>query len=181
MNIPRKPRSRTDLRLVIAAPLARIDESGPVHAALALGGAVLGAVFSPVFSGIVALLLLAHICDWILGSVTAWRLGAFDGEAARRGAISKLSGLVAICLLRAFEVWVSIATNLQVLDSPAPLSIGAAVWLFAVELGSIARHNRDLGWVVARFRRLYGPPGFTNQYEREEFSATRSDPDDLPR
>lgn len=160
MNIPRKPRGDTGVHLVVAAPLARISDSGPWPAILAAVGAAVGSVFSGAFVGILALLFLAHVFDWVLGSVAAWKADRFCGEIAQRGAVSKLAGLVAVCLLRGFEVWASSAGLEGVigLENPAPLSIGAAVWLFTVDLSSIAKHNRDLGWLLPRVRRLYRPP-----------------------
>lgn len=165
MNIPRKPRSSTGLHLVFAAPLARVSDSGAESAALAAIGAAVGAVFSGAFKGIVTLLFLAHVFDWLLGSIAAWRAKRFCGEVARRGALSKLSGVIAVFLLRGFEVWASSTVDFVLLDNPAPLSIGAAVWLFGVELGSIAQHNRDLGWLLPRFRQLYRPPGAPDDRE----------------
>lgn len=130
------------LRDTFKAPLLRVWELSSTERAVGAVGALLVFVSGDfwVFFG-ASLAFCTSFIDWRFGKVAARALDTYDANTARWGLYSKMSGLVIIGIMYAFEL----AISGVILDTHRYGTLTLALWLVLDDLGSLAKHRKTFG------------------------------------
>lgn len=131
------------LAAMITAPLSRLRDISPTGWLVSLSGGLISLVRDEMFIGILLLASIASWIDYYLG-VKAARFGnRYNPALAHAGAVSKVSGILQLLILRAFEEWLSV--HVMHFDSRGLLASVVAMAIFAADLGSWQSHREELG------------------------------------
>lgn len=130
----------------IADPLIRIAYIPVVGKSVALMAGFVGVLWANAFFAAVALLMMAHVVDWTLGSYRAKLRDpdhpeAYDPIRARMGWVSKGSGMAIALLLFGVENWATRLGN----PTGSWIATGFVLALFVAELKSINRLRLSTG------------------------------------
>jgi hypothetical protein len=126
----------------LVAPFHRIDEA-PLWGKLlgAVGG--LGAfLITDLFTSALFLIVASGAYDYFLGTRIARLRGTYDSLMAHAGALSKVSGVALMMLVRMSEHWMLTA---GLVNTRGWIAAALTLSLFAVDLESIQQKREELG------------------------------------
>lgn len=135
---------RHDARLAAAllSPLDRVEHLSTWGKVFAFGGAIWQYATTSAFSVALFLVLIAAIADYLLGVKASKWNGTYTPQAAHRGALGKMTGLLIAMLLRTVEYFILVQ---GLGDTKGMLATAVALSLFASDLQSIAHHRESFG------------------------------------
>lgn len=145
MKRPFLSRSRDILPAILLTPLSRIAEVPLYGKILGVVAGLVSWIFADLLAGILALLVLSGALDYILGRHIAKRRGVYDPLLAQAGALSKLSAILMLALLRGFEFWATAHTIPGIGATHGAISAALATGLFVLDLESIEHHRTFIG------------------------------------
>lgn len=138
--------ARPDARLsaVLLSPLERMEWTTlPTWGKILAGiGALAQLLIADAFVGALLLVIVIGMADYIVGVKAARMANDYDPQAAHRGAMGKMSGILILLLIRAVEGWVSFQ---GLGNTKGAAATAVAISLFAVDLQSIAHHRESFG------------------------------------
>lgn len=131
--------------VLVVTPIERISEL-PIYGKLV--GAVIALaslLFSDLLAGIFTLLVASNSIDYYLGRHVAKRKKVYDPVLAQAGALSKISAILMVMLLRGFEFWATSNHVPGVGLTRGTISAAIATGLFILDLESIEHHRTFIG------------------------------------
>lgn len=126
----------------LRAPFYRLETTPAWGKELAVLGSIVQFIRHDTFTGALLLLFGSSVIDYIIGVKVAKIEGSYMPIVAHRGMMEKITGLILVLILRAFEHFLELQ---DVLNTRGILSSGVALSLLAVEIQSIAHHREILG------------------------------------
>jgi hypothetical protein len=130
---------------VFLSPLDRIASSSTWTKIFAAAGAVYQYVRTDAFAGALFFVIAAGIVDYWIGvkAAKSTKPPTYDPLVAHRGALGKVTGVLLLLFIRAFEHYLHLQGLLA--DFHGMGATALAISLFAVDLQSIAHHREELG------------------------------------
>jgi len=143
LRVPNGHVSPLRLPVVLLTPVERAADVPAWGKLLALAAAAYSWLRSDMFAGALLLTIVAAAFDYWVGVKAAKHTDTYDPGLAHGGAMSKVSGVLLLLLLRGAEAWA--LSQVGVADTRGAVATAVAVSLFTVDLQSIAHHRESFG------------------------------------
>lgn len=155
---------------LVLTPLDRLAEVPIYGKVLSAIIGVMALMYQDLLAGILLLLVCSGAIDYFLGRHAARRAGVYDPQLAQAGALTKVSAILMVCLIRGFEFWATQnhVPGLGVTDGIVSSTL--ATGLFIMDLESIEHHrillharpipgfSQVIAWLRALERRMLPEP-----------------------